>query len=205
MVFILGVLFMHFLQGARDLSRSWVSLGLFKRGQPPCSGSISALFCVFTVLPLALQYMYVAARCRAFTTESMPASAPAKPLYHTFHARRSPPRTHWRAWGGIVATCLRLTNVSPRAFIWTMALLLFFPSVRTVNHRGAFRANKHTESKLSAGFGVICGAQTSLNLTRGLNISQARKRQLKAPYYYYFPLFPCKQDEIFGRAHPVII
>lgn len=76
-----------------------------------------------------------------------------------------------------------------RSFYLDNGFIIIFPVGADCQSQRRIQGQQtHFVWKLSAGFGVICRAQTSLNLTRVLNISQARKRQLKAPYYY-FPLF----------------
>lgn len=193
------------------LNHSWEFLCLLKISQSPCSGSISSLFSmqwfssIFTVLPLNLHYLHLTTWCRALTIESMTESAPVKPFHHTFNARRSPPRAHWRG-GGYCSNLFKADKCFTRSFYLDNGFIIIFPVGADCQSQRRIQGQQtHFVSKLSAGSGVVCRAQTSLNLTRVLNISQARKRQLKAPYYYFSLFFHCKQDESFGRAHPIIM
>lgn len=108
-LFILGVHFFHFRQCACDhrvllLHHSWVRLWLFKISQSSCSGSISALlsmqwFFFHLHRPAAEAAVPAYDRTVSRFDNRINAWAHRRNLYHTFDARRSTPRPHWRAWG----------------------------------------------------------------------------------------------------------
>lgn len=112
-------------------------------------------------------------------------SAPAKPLYHTFAVAL---RGHTGGGGGYCSDLFKADKCFTKSFYFDNGFIIIFPVGADCQSQRRIQGQQtHFVLKFSAAFGVICRAQTSLNLTRGLNISQARKRQLKAPYY--FPLF----------------
>lgn len=99
-------------------------------------------------------------------------------------------RGHTGGGGGYCSDLFKADKCFTKSFYLDNGFIIIFPVGADCQSQRRIQGQQtHFVSKLSAGFGVICRAQTSLNLTRGRNISQARKRQLKAPYYY-FPLFP---------------
>lgn len=165
-----------------------------------CSCSISpdfrvpSFFSVFTHLPPQLQYPRLTAWRRARTNELIPKSALAEPR----HRPRLPsaPRTQWGRGGWRDYNHLfKADKCFTKCSYLDIGFIIIFPDGASCQSKvDASRANKHTLCRYFLQvFGVICRAQSSFNLTRSLNIPQARKMRLKAPHYPPPPPPPCKQ------------
>lgn len=128
-------------------------------------------------------------------------SAPAKPLYHTFAVAL---RGHTGGGGGYCSDLFKADKCFTKSFYFDNGFIIIFPVGADCQSQRRIQGQQtHFVLKFSAAFGVICRAQTSLNLTRGLNFSQARKRQLKAPYYYFPLFFPANRTK--SLAEPILL